>query len=71
MSALKGKDNIGYVTFNHRWTASSVVKLESANIDSFKQCIHIDSLSDTFLDGIEVTRALGLRYLWVDSLCII
>ncbi|KAF3000634.1 hypothetical protein E8E14_004758 [Neopestalotiopsis sp. 37M] len=30
-----------------------------------------DSLPNTFRDAIEVTRQLGVRYLWIDSLCII
>ena len=47
------------------------MKLVSSNIDSFRQCIPLESLSSTFLDAIRVTRALGLRYLWIDSLCII
>jgi Heterokaryon incompatibility protein (HET) len=33
--------------------------------------IPLSSLPKTFLDAIVVTKALGLRYLWIDSLCII
>lgn len=33
--------------------------------------IDCKALSKTFLDAIEVTRSLGLRFLWIDSLCII
>lgn len=32
--------------------------------------IPIDSLSKTFQDAIFVTQTLGLRYLWINSLCI-
>ncbi|KAH9210485.1 hypothetical protein DL95DRAFT_258640, partial [Leptodontidium sp. 2 PMI_412] len=29
------------------------------------------TLSQTFRDAIDITRYLGLRYLWIDSLCIV
>ncbi|KAI8711915.1 HET domain-containing protein [Fusarium sp. LHS14.1] len=32
---------------------------------------HFDDLPKTFQDAIEVTRALGKKYLWIDALCII
>lgn len=35
------------------------------------QCLKIQSLSRTFQDAITVTRLLGLRYLWIDALCIV
>ncbi|KAH6887075.1 heterokaryon incompatibility protein-domain-containing protein [Thelonectria olida] len=33
--------------------------------------IELQSLPQTFKDAIKVTREVGIRYLWVDSLCII
>jgi hypothetical protein len=33
--------------------------------------IHVSRLPKTFRDAIEVTPALELPYLWIDSLCII
>lgn len=70
-SELKSERNNGYLTLSHRWASTHVVTLKSSNIDSFKQRIPLESLSSTFLDAIKVTRALGVRYLWIDSLCII
>ncbi|KAK1502880.1 hypothetical protein CTAM01_04869 [Colletotrichum tamarilloi] len=29
------------------------------------------SLSKTFQDAVLVTRRLGIKYIWIDSLCII
>ncbi|KAI1368519.1 heterokaryon incompatibility protein-domain-containing protein [Xylaria arbuscula] len=37
----------------------------------FKDGIHLDSLPQTFRDAVFMTRVLGCRYLWIDSLCII
>jgi hypothetical protein len=33
--------------------------------------ISINDLSRTFQDAVRITRELGERYLWIDSLCII
>lgn len=70
-SELGRESNTSYVTLSHRWASTHIVKLESSNIDSFKQCIPLESLSSTFLDAVKVTRALSCQYLWIDSLCII
>ncbi|KAK3940000.1 heterokaryon incompatibility protein-domain-containing protein [Diplogelasinospora grovesii] len=61
-----------YVTLSHRWASSGVqLKLKSCNIDILMQSIPLQNLSSTFLDAIRVTRDLGVRYLWIDSLCIL
>jgi len=33
--------------------------------------IDLETLPQTFRDAIKFTRALGVRYLWIDALCII
>lgn len=63
--------NASYVTLSHRWASTNVLELKSSNLDSFKERIPMETLSTTFLDAIKVTRDLGFRYLWIDSLCII
>ena len=70
-SELKNRNNIGYTTLSHRWASARVAKLESSNIDLFRRRIPLESLSSAFLDAIRATRALGFRYLWIDSLCIV
>lgn len=70
-SELGSASNSSYTTLSHRWASTHVIKLMSSNIDSFRQLLSLDSLSATFLDAITVTRALGVRYLWIDSLCIL
>jgi hypothetical protein len=42
-----------------------------ANFHSYSTSIKISSLPATIRDAIRVTRELGVRYLWVDSICII
>lgn len=45
--------------------------LTQDNLQSFKQHIAFEELPRTFRDAIEVTRRLGLDYIWIDALCII
>ncbi|KAK8212723.1 heterokaryon incompatibility protein-domain-containing protein [Phyllosticta capitalensis] len=40
-------------------------------IDQNLRCILWDTLPKTFCDAIEFTKGLGLKYLWIDSICII
>jgi hypothetical protein len=47
------------------------VVLTMENLFSMMQSIDFEELPKTFKDAIKVTRSLGLRYLWIDSLCII
>ncbi|KAH8678221.1 heterokaryon incompatibility protein-domain-containing protein [Xylariales sp. PMI_506] len=60
-----------YVTLSHRWGASKVVKLTIANLESFYQSIPIQNLPITFVEAMESTSRLGIRLIWIDSLCII
>jgi hypothetical protein len=41
------------------------------DVETFKRAIPYDELPATFKDAVDCTRALGLRYLWIDSICII
>ena len=46
-------------------------KLLQYNILSMKDRIELSDLSKTFQDAMKVAQYLGLRYIWIDSLCII
>ena len=70
-SELQGRPDVRYITLSHRWASSVVLKLESTNIESLRRRIPLESLPQTFVDAIEVTRVLSVRYLWIDSLCIL
>jgi hypothetical protein len=62
---------VEYVTLSHCWGEIDLFKLKSNNIASLHNSIPMERLCKTFQDAIMVTRTLGLRYLWIDSLCII
>jgi hypothetical protein len=45
--------------------------LTKANLDKIQQSMVFDDSSKTFREAVEVTRRLGIPYLWIDSLCIL
>lgn len=60
-----------YTTLSHRWGNTPMMKTTMSNFQAFQATISLHSLPATFRDAVLVTRKLGLRYLWIDSLCII
>jgi hypothetical protein len=68
--------DIHYLALSHCWGTTSdgytsVPKTNKENISSRLKGIPWSSLSKTFQDALHITRALGMRYIWIDSLCII
>ena len=60
-----------YITLSHCWGGKSVVQLKKSTARDFERGLPQEQLPETYLDAIEVCRALNIRYLWVDSLCIV
>ncbi|MCJ1282909.1 hypothetical protein MMC26_002235 [Xylographa opegraphella] len=60
-----------YVSLSHCWGKLEIFKLTTKNFESLKNRVPPEKLTQTFLDAIEVTRRLGIRYVWIDSLCIL
>ncbi|KAH0428262.1 hypothetical protein CcaCcLH18_09152 [Colletotrichum camelliae] len=69
---VDGAGHLGpYITLSHCWGKSTIITTKKATIDQRRQCVFLEDLSQTFRDAVIASRALGLRYLWIDSLCII
>lgn len=60
-----------YVALSHCWGKKQIITTTTDNIDEHKVAIDFRELSKTFQDAVIVTRKLSMRYLWIDSLCII
>ena len=60
-----------YITLSHCWGQTRQVTTTSANIRRHSFELPMSELSKTFQDAIELTRKLGIRYLWIDSICIL
>jgi hypothetical protein len=60
-----------YLTLSHCWGKDKFYVLELGNLEELKQSIPKDKLTKTHREAIHLTRRLGFRYIWIDSLCII
>jgi hypothetical protein len=61
-----------YVALSHCWGGDVPCKLLDSNLKEYKTVgLPVDALPQNSKDAIEVTRELGIRYLWIDALCII
>ncbi|RYP49337.1 hypothetical protein DL768_004962 [Monosporascus sp. mg162] len=60
-----------YICLSHCWGGHQPLKTDVSTIEARKKGINWDELPRTFQDAVVMTRALGIRYLWIDSLCII
>ncbi|KAM0215060.1 hypothetical protein ACHAQD_008568 [Fusarium lateritium] len=61
-----------YVTLSYCWgsDASVHVKTTHSTLPGHLEKISVQNLPQTYKDAINITRHLGIRYLWIDSLCI-
>ena len=60
-----------YMTLSHRWGDANMIQTTSTNIGKMLGGISVQRLPKTFKDAIEVCKRFGIRYLWIDSLCIV
>lgn len=62
-----------YVSLSYRWGSSAHKQLKSTvrTIQDHMAQIKWDDLPATFQDAVTVCRSMGVRYLWIDSLCIL
>lgn len=68
---------LDYVTLSYRWgvrpsNASHVIQTTKETLSAHLSTgIEIDSLPKTIRDAVDITRRLGISYLWIDRLCIV
>ncbi|KAK7747090.1 hypothetical protein SLS62_009246 [Diatrype stigma] len=61
-----------YAVLSHSWGSSQPLRTLKGNItEHIGEGIATESLPLTFQDAVRVARHLGIRYLWIDSLCIV
>jgi hypothetical protein len=60
-----------YATLSHCWGRAPVIQTTQQTLAKRKRCIEWESLPQTFQDAISIARALSIRYIWIDSLCVI
>jgi hypothetical protein len=62
-----------WVALSHCWGKPEYhpICTTKATLQDRLEEIPIEALPRTFLDALAITKCIGLRYLWIDSLCII
>lgn len=60
-----------YVALSHCWGTHPCLTTTSGTLVVRKREIDWQALGRTFQDAITLTRHLGLKYIWIDSLCIV
>lgn len=60
-----------YICLSYCWGQRDFLRTQVDNFESHKTCIEPDHLPPTLNDAIKYTHRLGVRYIWIDSLCII
>jgi hypothetical protein len=62
---------VQYVSLSHRWQPQSMPTLVVSNLEQYKEFIDFADFPPVFRDAVEVSRWLGVRYIWIDALCIV
>ena len=60
-----------YATLSHCWGGHCKTSLTTSSLAKFQTGIHLNTLPRTFQEAVLLTRKLGIRYLWIDALCIV
>ena len=70
-SGISNDMELKYATLSHCWGQTEHITTKTDTLKKHKTGIAFSELNRTFKDAVLVTRALGLRYVWIDSLCIV
>lgn len=64
-------EDAAYVCLSHCWGGKVPIRTTMETLETFKMRIPWKQLPKTFQEAVTFTRRLGIRYLWIDSFCII
>lgn len=62
-----------YFTLSYRWNQDNSQHFETvkSNLESYSSNIPFCTLPQVMQDAITITRKFGIRYIWIDALCIV
>lgn len=60
-----------YIALSHCWGTTRTLLSTKATVEQWKQKIPFGKLSNTFKDVAKLAQGLGVKYIWIDSICII
>ncbi|KAH6865560.1 heterokaryon incompatibility protein-domain-containing protein [Alternaria rosae] len=62
---------LSYCWGSHLWAGKDAQVTTASSLEARRRGIRITDLPQTIHDAVVITRRLGVRYLWVDALCIL
>ncbi|KAK1839009.1 hypothetical protein CCHR01_18372 [Colletotrichum chrysophilum] len=69
------EEDTRYVALSHCWgspdAAARMLQTTRETLDAFTQSIPWEGLTKTFQHGMLVAKHIGIKYIWIDSLCIV
>ncbi|RSM02827.1 hypothetical protein CEP52_007735 [Fusarium oligoseptatum] len=71
LEVIQKSSSLRYVALSHCWGNSPKLCTLTSNLETFRKEIPHDLLPLNFQEAIRGTRALKIKYLWIDSLCIV
>lgn len=60
-----------YIALSYSWGKDLPLRTTKGNLQEHLHSIPFGTIPRTLQDAIHVTRGLGLRYIWIDALCIV
>lgn len=63
--------HIRYATLSHCWGQHQPLKLLKSNIKCLESNVPHDFLCKTLKDSVAIASRVGLKHIWIDSLCIV
>ncbi|KAG4428022.1 hypothetical protein IFR05_016494 [Cadophora sp. M221] len=60
-----------YAALSHCWGKKPLLRTTTSTLALRMECMELSTLPRTFQDAILIARNLKVRYLWIDSLCIV
>jgi hypothetical protein len=70
-ASFKLRESVPYATLSHRWGRQPIITTTLATLATREKGVPMASLPRTFRDAAIITRKMNVKYLWIDSLCII
>ncbi|KAF4635806.1 hypothetical protein G7Y89_g2288 [Cudoniella acicularis] len=67
MERIEGR----YVTLSHCWGKIEFLHLATTTLPRFEEGVELEALLKTFRHAFDISCRLGIRYIWIDSLCIL
>lgn len=67
----KNPPDTPYMTLSHCWGTTRFLRLTDKTFKYLKAGFKAAELPRSFRDAVHITRELGIRYLWIDALCIL